>query len=96
MAKIEDFPMWSVKEVAFYFRISEATVWDMARIPAEKGGPPVCRLGRIIRFPTQEFLAWCKTAKRFKSIRKTYRKKKSHVLHDNRIQRNARAVDVAV
>ena len=95
MTKMEEFPVWGVKEVAHYFRISDASVWEMARIPQNKGGPPVYRLGRIIRFPTQEFLTWAKTKKRFNSLRRNSKRKK-HVLNDNRFRRIARAVDAAV
>lgn len=97
MSRLEDLPMWGVKEVADYFRISPKTVWEMARIPKSKGGPPICRMGRIIRFPTQEFIAWSKAAKPFKTIAEVVRpRRKKHVLNDNRVRRVTRAVDVAV
>jgi hypothetical protein len=95
MTKIEDLPMWGVKEVAHYFRISRSSVYDMSKIPKRKGGPPVCRIGAIIRFPTQEFLAWAKETKPFSSVRPN-RKRKRNVLNDNRFRRVPRPVDVAV
>src|SRR5215469_77948 len=95
MTKLEELPVWGVKEVANYFRISDGSVWEMARIPKSKGGPPVYRLGRIIRFPTQEFLDWAKTSKQFTALRPN-RKRKRHVLNDNRLRRKSNALDVAV
>src|SRR5215472_16307958 len=100
MARLEDLPMWSAKEVAAYFRISAQSVWDLAQIPFEQGGPPICRIGRIIRFPTTEFLQCAKTVKSFKAVRRENRRRnrrrKNNVLHDYRVRSVADAVDTNV
>lgn len=50
-------PMWSVKEAADYYRVSINWLYHQARKP---NGPPVVRIGRLMRIPRDEFMEWTK------------------------------------
>ena len=50
--------MWALKEAAHYFNVTANWLYKQTRIPPEKGGPPVHRLGDAIRFHRDEFIAW--------------------------------------
>ena len=53
--------MWSIKEAADYYHVSTNWLYNQARIPPEKGGPPVYRIGSLIRFHRDEFIAWTRS-----------------------------------
>lgn len=54
----------TVKDAARILGTSMTTMYDLAKRPVEKGGPPTRRFGRnIIRFPRNKFMAWAEGSK---------------------------------
>jgi len=58
--------LWTAKEAAYYCRININYLYRLSRITPKKGGPPVLKIGKVYRYPREEFIAWVKNPKDIK------------------------------
>lgn len=49
---------FNVREAAAYIRVCTMTMYTLAKKPRKKGGPPVRKFGKHIRFPREAFILW--------------------------------------
>ena len=53
--------MWTAKEAAEYVQMSVGHLYVLCRTLPQKTRPPAYRIGKNLRFPRNDFIAWTKS-----------------------------------